>query len=37
MLIAECRQFLIDGVDELVHRLDRGPLSSLNRLEHLVG
>ena len=30
-------QFLIDGVDELAHRLDRGSLSLLDRLKRLLG
>jgi hypothetical protein len=36
MLVAKCRQFLIDGVDELAHRLDRSPLPRLDRLKHLL-
>src|ERR1039458_5496944 len=35
--LAECRQYLVDGVDELAHRLDRSPLRRLARLERLVG
>jgi hypothetical protein len=30
------RQRLVDGFDELAHRLDRDPLSRLNRLEYLL-
>ena len=35
--LADRRQRLVDGVDELAHRLDGGPLPRLEGLEHLVG
>src|SRR5208283_218281 len=37
MLVAERRQPLIDGIDELADRLDRGPLPGLERLEYIIG
>lgn len=35
--VTGCGKRLVDGVDELSHRLDRGPLAGLDGLEYFLG